>query len=361
MNVLDEILRRESAPHRLPLQIHGLGMVLHSNDVAVLDAMREVYGRYVAEPAAAPQYEIWALDLDPARYMPAERSAFEPYVVASGKAKDPFFDDGEVRYVVKKTTGLCVIFDARRYVVFGNMDEAVNQLNNIVNAVHMQEMTERGYVIVHGAGLELGGVGFALAGRAGTGKTTTLLKIVAAGGVFVSNDRLIVRRDPAGGGFEMLGVVKWPRVCAGTMHGDPTLRAQLPAAAAERYARMSFDELFGLEEKYDVNVDATYGPGHVKDHTRFRRMYLLEWTRGGEGLAIARVDTGDESFWDGFGPNLSRDAGVFDRRQRSSSWTPERKARYREGLAGLEVFSVTGKLDFDRAADALREHLRESG
>lgn len=361
MNVIDAILANESAPHALPLRIHGLPMLLRSNDVAVVDAMRRVYGRYVEALQEAPRYEIWALDLDPSRYMPADRGAFERYVVASGKAKDPFLDDGEVRYVVKQTTGLCVIFDDHRYVVFGNMDEATNQLNNIINSVHMREMDERGYTIVHGAGLELGGVGFALAGRAGTGKTTTMLKIVAEGGVYVSNDRLIVRREPAGGWFEMLGVVKWPRVCAGTMHGDPRLRALLPPEAAARYGRMSYDELFGLEEKYDVDIDLTYGPGHVKDTCRFRRMYCLEWSRQGEGFAIERVDTEDDAFWDDFGPGLARDASVFDRRQRSSRWNAEKKDRYRRGLAGLDVFAVTGKLDFDRIAGALSDHLSRTG
>ncbi len=358
MSVIDDIIRIEAAPYRLPLHIHDLGLVLRSNDAGVLEAMRQVYGRYVEELQEAPRYEVWAFDMDPAPYMPTDRSAFERYIVASGKAKDPFLDEGGVRHVVKATTGLCVIFDDRRYVVMGNMEEAANQLNNIINAVHMQEMNERGWVIVHGAGLELDGVGFALVGGAGTGKTTTMLKIVAAGGTFVSNDRLIVRREPDGGWFEMRGVVKWPRVCAGTMHGDPRLRALLPDTAVARYGRMSFDELFGLEEKYDVDVASTYGPGRVKDTSRFQRMYYLMWSRQGEGLAIDRVDTSDETFWDTFGPNLSRDAGVFDRRQRNSRWTSERRARYRRDLDGIEVFAVTGKLDFDRAAGAILDHLR---
>jgi hypothetical protein len=47
MNVVDAILERESAPHCLPLRIHELPMLLRSNDVAVVDAMRRVYGHYV--------------------------------------------------------------------------------------------------------------------------------------------------------------------------------------------------------------------------------------------------------------------------------------------------------------------------
>lgn len=341
------------------MRIHDLDLVLRSDNAAILDAMRRAYASYVREQTHAPRYEVWALDLDPARYIPTDRSAFDRYVVASGKIKDYFLDEGDLRYVVKATTGLGVIFDDRRYLVIGNMDEASNQLNNIINAVHMQEMNERGWVIIHGAGLELGGVGFALVGGAGAGKTTTMLKIVAEGGTYISNDRLIVRREAAGERFEMLGVAKWPRVCAGTMHGDPALRRLLPAEAAARYERMSFDELFGLEEKYDVDVAATYGRGRARDACRFGRMYYLMWSRHGEGLTIEPMDTSTEQFWELFGPNLSRDAGVFDRRQRSSRWTPERAARYRRDLQGMQVFAVSGKLDFDRAASALLDHLRQ--
>ena len=358
MNVVDRIFATEQAPHQLLLRIHGLTLLLRSNDAPVLDGMRRVYGHYLAEPDGPPLYEIWALDLDPSRYMRADRAAFERYVVASGKAKDPFYDDGEVRYVVKQTTGLCVVFDDRRYVVFGRMEEAANQLNNIINSIHMRAMDERGYTVLHSAGLELEGVGFALAGSAGTGKTTTMLKLVAEGAVFVSNDRLIVRREPNGDWFEMLGVVKWPRVCAGTMHGDPRLRALLPPEAAKRYARMSFDELFGLEEKYDVDVERVYGPTHVRDRSRFRRMYYLAWSRAGSGFAIEPVDLSSDAFWDDFGPGLARDAGVFDRGQRSSRWNDEKKARYRSELAGMEAFVIKGKLDFERIGGELLAHLR---
>jgi HprK-related kinase B len=361
VSVIDDVLGREAAPHRLPLDIHGVGMVVRSNDRGVLEAMRHVYARYVGDGQEAPRYELWALDLDPSPWLPADRGRFDRYVTASGKRKDAFLDEGGVRTVVKATTGLAVVFDDRRYVVMGRMDEAANQLNNVINAVHILEMERRGYTVVHGAGLEAGGRGFALTGGAGTGKTTTLLKVVAAGGVFVSNDRLLVRRLDAGDDFEMRGVVKRPRVCAGTMHGDPRLREQLPKDARDRYGRMPFDELFGLEEKYDVDVEETYGPGRAKDRGRFRRLYCLMWTRDGEGLTFERADPSADGFWDAFGPGLCRDAGVYDRSRRDSLWNAGKSERWRRELDGLEVFLVKGRLDFDRAADALLDHLRGPG
>jgi HprK-related kinase B len=358
MSVIDDVVNGGAAPHRLSLQLPELSLVLRSNHAGVVAAMRQVYSRYLQEPLEGPRYEVWALDLDPTPYLPADRSGFERYLGGGGQGKDPFLDVDGLRYVIKNSTGLGVIFDDQRYLVLGAMAKAANQLNNIINAIHLQEMSRRGDTTVHGAGLSLGGVGFALVGGPGAGKTTALLKIVAAGGAFVSNDRLIVRRLAKRGEFEMRGVIKSPRACAGTMFGDPRLRALLPAEAVARYAKMPEDELFVLEEKYDVDVDATFGEGRVKDLGRFRRMYCLMWSRRGEGFAIERIDATSDAFWDAFGPNLSRDGGVFDRRQRSSAWGAERKDRYRRGLDGMEVFAVTGRLDFDRIAGALQDHLR---
>ena len=358
MTLIDDILAREAAPHRLPLQIHGLSLVLRGNDAGVVESMRRVYSHYVSDSPSDKIYEIWALELDPTPYVPADLSGFERFVVTSGKAKEQFRDDGDTRLVKKLSTGVWIVFDDRRYIIMGPVTEAFSQLNNIVNAIHMKEMRERGYVVLHAAGLELDGSGFALAGRAGAGKTTTLLKLVEAGGVFVSNDRLLVRRDD--GGFEMRGVAKWPRVCGGTMYGDPRLRRQLSPEVAARYGAMGFDELFAVEDKYDVDIAETYGPGQVADVTRLRRVYCLMWSRDGVGFAIDHVDGGSKAFWDEYGPSLSRDTGVFDRHQRTSRWSPEKQAVYEKALAGLDVYIITGKLDFDRAARTLQDHLRSS-
>ncbi|MFN7975041.1 MAG: HprK-related kinase B [Acidobacteriota bacterium] len=352
MGALAELIARYPTSFVLTIQMRDVVMEVRSNDAPVMDEISTIYGRHVRARVPAPRFVIHAIEGAWER----DTQGFQDYVLPNGRSKERFKDEGGTRFVVKRSTGLWTVFDDQQYVVVGPVSDTLNQLNNIINSVFMKEMDERGYLICQTAGLELDGHGFVLAGRSGAGKTTTLLKLMEKGGVFVSNDRLLVRRS--GRTFEMNGIAKWPRVNAGTMTGEPRLAALLPAEARDRYARMPYDELFALEEKYDVDVAKVYGVDRFKDTSRFERIYYLSWSRKGEGFAIEPA-TEDDAFWQDFGPNLYRDGGVFDLRNTASTWGPPIEKRYRTALQGARIFVVKGKVDFTRIADAIASHLAE--
>lgn len=351
MGTIADLIARFPTPFTVTLEMRDVVMEVRSNDAPVMDAVSAMYGRFVRPRVGDPRFVIHVVE----GAWDRATEDFQDYVLPNGRSKERFKDEAGVRLVVKRTTGLWTVFDNRRYVVVGPVSDTLNQLNNIINAVFMKEMDERGYLICQTAGLILGGRGFVLAGRSGGGKTTTLLKLMERGGAFVSNDRLLVKR--AGSGFEMCGIAKWPRVNAGTMMGDDRLRALLPADALERYAAMSYDDLFCLEEKYDVDVEKVYGIDRFKDEGRFDHIYYLTWSRAGEGFAIEPAPADDAAFWQDFGPNLYRDGGVFDPRNQASTFTELIERRYRAGLAGAKVFVVKGKVDFSRIAEAIASHL----
>ena len=57
----------------------------------------------------------------------------------------------------------------------GPVVSASNQVHNILNAIQMGRMEEQGFTICQSAALVVGDRSFAIAGRSGAGKTTTLL------------------------------------------------------------------------------------------------------------------------------------------------------------------------------------------
>lgn len=354
---IDEILARQPPLPTLQFAIHGVAFEVRCGIPAVADELRGIYGRHAVAAHSHPGYRVAIVD----GVLPGIPADLDDYVLPNGKVKERYRDDGPVRWVTKRNTGLQTLFDDRRYVLGGNVTENVNQVINIINAIYMKDMDQRGFLICQAAGLEVAGEVVCIAGRSGAGKTTTLLKLIAQGGRYVSNDRLLVRRAAeSAASYEMWGIPKWPRVNAGTMMGDATLQALLPSSARDRYAAMSYDALFELEEKYDVDVGAVYGSDRVRDGGRFRRIYYLMWRRDGDGFAIEQPDLSDPTFWADLGPNLYRDAGVYDRRNHRSLWNATIEERYRDTLMGASIHAIHGRVDFEAIGEAIASHMKET-
>lgn len=353
-SLIDDVVGRHATPHAMAIGIRETSFDVRTNHPEVLEELRKTYARHERPGPGHRPYQVWAIDGS----VELDMEPGSDYLLPNGRAKERYRDVGSERWVVKKKTGLATLFDDRRYVVIGPVLETINQLTNILNAVYMMDMQAQGYLVCQCAGLELQGAGVALAGRSGAGKTTTLFSLLEAGAAYVSNDRLLVRRAAAE--LEMCGIAKWPRVNAGTMHGNARLRATLKPEDAARYAAMSFDELFGLEEKYDVDISRIFGPSQVVDATRGRRFYYLMWSREGSGFSIDRLDPADPAVWDELGPNLYRDTGVFDRRNAASTFDATIKDRYATGLEGADIWAIRGKVDFPRIGGAILKHLEET-
>jgi len=156
----------------------------------------------------------------------------------------------------------------------------------------------------------------------------------------------------------MRGIVKWPRACAGTMMGDDKLRSLLDPADAARYGKLSYKELFELQEKYDISVPETYGADRIRSSATFGRFYYLTWQRdGAPGFSIDKADTSSDGFWKELGPNIYRDAGVFNLSHQASVFSDATLARYRKLLAEMNFYIISGTIDFPAIGKAVMEHL----
>jgi len=140
------------------------------------------------------------------------------------------------------------------------------------------------------------------------------------------------------------GYPKQPRVNPGTLVGHPRLSALLGPDERGALASMDREELWNLESKRDVDLDAIYGPGTVELCAEARALVLLRWRRTGSGFSIEPLDV------DAALERLAifrKDLGAFDLdRPPATPPTPAELAGYRALLEAVPVFEVTGRVDF---------------
>jgi len=110
----------------------------------------------------------------------------------------------------------------------GDLDAGVFFAARLVRQAMTAQLLEHDAVYAHAAALVHDGRGLVIAGPKGAGKTTTLLSALRlVGGDFVTNDRLLLRRDEGGG---TVGYA-WPmhlRATVDTLRAVPGMRRFLP-------------------------------------------------------------------------------------------------------------------------------------
>jgi HprK-related kinase B len=206
----------------------------------------------------------------------------------------------------------------------------------------------RHHLLLHASGVSRQGRTVALGGPAGAGKSTAALHLVEAGFRFLSNDRVLVR--PLADRVEARGYPKRPRVNPGTLLHHPRLRMLLRPDDRETLTALAPEDLWALERKCDVDLDAIYGPGTVELTGTLHALMLLKWRLGGERTVARRLDPAEAL---ANVPFVHKDLGVFDLRPERSRRAADRYARYADVLGRLTVIEVTGRVDFRFLADAV--------
>ena len=92
---------------------------------------------------------------------------------------------------------------------------------------------------------------------------------------YLTNDRLFIRR--VSDTIEAVGIPKLPRVNPGTVVHNPALHSLIPPEKRDALLRLPAAELWELEEKYDVHVDRTYGPGRITLQAPLSGFLVLNW------------------------------------------------------------------------------------
>jgi HprK-related kinase B len=344
-----ETARRLAAGRRtgLAVELDFAGCRIRvETDSGELAARLERYYREFLAAGGPAEITVQALEA-PAPECGLELAA-KPPDPGKSKVKEEYAELADGRLVRKRLTGMVFVFGAGRHLAVGPCLANDNQVVNFVNSRHIQWLLDRGWLLGHAAGAAFAeGPGLALAGLSGRGKSTLCLHLLRRGLSLVSNDRLLVRRSSRG--LAMAGVAKLPRINPGTALHNPALAAVMPPEEAARCAELAPDELWSLEQKYDVHLDRCFGPGRFRLRAPLAGLAVLTWRREQKEPVISLASAGRRpELLDAF----IKPPGLFYLPPPGGGPDLSRRA-YLAALAEAPIYEISGGVDFDLATEAL--------
>ncbi|MDJ0807424.1 MAG: HprK-related kinase B [Gammaproteobacteria bacterium] len=271
----------------LILDCEGCRLAIRSNSEQLLSHLRDYFSHLVCEPAK-PDLQIIAIEREVVE--PADE--FTDWKREPGKSgrKDAYRDIPGARLVRKVRTGMLFLQSETQRIASGPCLEYDNQVINFINAQYMNWLQQRSWLICHASGLVRNGLTLGMAGLSGGGKSTLMLQLLDYPDVnYLTNDRLFIRRE--GGEVQARGIPKLPRINPGTIVTNPTLERMIPAAERQTLLALPKQQLWDLEDKYDVNVQAVYGAGRISTQAPLHAFLVLNWQReGNEPLQLKQIE-----------------------------------------------------------------------
>ncbi|MEW5912458.1 MAG: HprK-related kinase B [Thermodesulfobacteriota bacterium] len=346
-----ELAQRLRAEHgvsrELALSLAGWEIKVASNSDRLIQELESYFAPFVTQ-AKDPHLTINALEA-PALDLGLDYTIKEPDP-GKRKIKEEYAHLPDGRVVRKRLTGLVFAFGSDHHLVAGPCLDNHNQVVNFINNRLIQLELNRGCLLAHAAGVKLGQAGMALAGFSGAGKSTLALHLMSLGATFISNDRLLVRRQ--GGRPQMTGVPKLPRINPGTALNNPQLQGVMSPEEQERFAELDAEQIWDLEHKYDVDIVQCFGPGRFELQSSLDALTILNWQRDASEMVMKEVDLSQR-------PDLlgafKKDWGLFFLCGQEG---PDRSNEaYLRELKGVRVFELSGGVDFLGAAQRLRKEL----
>ena len=271
----------------LDLDCSGCRLRLRSNSARLIERLRG-YFAHIVSTDGAPDMEVIAID-GPVLEL---ANRFIDWRREPGKMgrKDAYVELPGARLIRKVRTGMLFLQSQQWRIAAGPCQRYDNQLINFINAQYMNWLQQRGWLICHASGLVKQGRVLAMAGLSGGGKSTLMLQLLEQDDIgYLTNDRLFIRRGARG--VEARGIPKLPRINPGTIVHNPRLEPLIPAARRAELLALPNEQLWEIEEKYDVDVERFYGTEHIQHAGVLQGFLVLNWRRGSsEPLVLQRVE-----------------------------------------------------------------------
>ena len=339
------------SPAALHLGVGNCTLRLRSNSAALIDGLSDYFGHVSIAPRD-PDIDIIAIERD----APELGVTFTDWQQEPGKTrrKDSYLDLDGARLVRKVRTGMVFLHGMADRIAAGPCLHYENQVINFINAQYMNWLQNRNWLICHASGLVRNGRCLAMAGLSGGGKSTLMLRMMDTPGVsYLTNDRLFIRSGD--GATEAVGIPKLPRINPGTIVHNPALHGLMTTQQRDAYLAMPPDQLWVLEDKYDVHIDTVYGPGRISEQAALSAFLVLNWERGGRPLKVERVNLDERrdllaAIMKSPGPFYQFTDGRFFKDTMALDPEP-----YLKALDGVDIYEASGGLDFD----ALSQHCLE--
>lgn len=341
-------LRAECLPSaRLDLGLGPARFLLESNSAPVLRRVREYFAPFARDwgraAASAPVTTLTVLE----RETPQWTFPFRDWAREPGKAlKERCADVPGGRVIHKVRTGMHFLVGGAVQMAVGPCVANANQVVNFVVTRSMDALLRSGWLLCHAAGVARRDQGLMLVGFSGRGKSTLALHLLGHGMSYVSNDRILLRR--LGIRNEMAGVPKLPRINPGTILHNPALGDLMSRERRAQLERLAPGELWALEEKYDVDVTASFAGMRLRPRARLHALVFLSWQRDAPERTTLRPVRLSER------PDLLEAAmkspGPFHRRADGHfppGFEPPDPRPYLDLLADVPTFEISGGVDFD--------------
>lgn len=339
----------------LPLRLGECRIDIRSNSPEHLSELRDYFAHVVVEGDTKPELEMIAIERD----IPDIGVTYTDWAREPGKTgrKDAYYDMPGGRLVLKVRTGMQFLQSENLRIAAGPCRRYPNQVINFLNAQYMNWLQNRDYLICHAAGLVYGGRAFGVAGFSGGGKSTLMLRLMDHDEVgFLTNDRLFIGHG--NGTPQALGIAKLPRINPGTIVHNARLQSLISPEKREQLLALPEDELWHLEEKYDVDVAQVYGADRIVQQAPLGAFIILNWDRTSDAPPqINQVDLSQRrellgAIMKSPGPFYQFNDGSFFQDNMSLN-----EETYLDCLLGVDVYEVSGGVDFDLVTEKLLQDL----
>jgi HprK-related kinase B len=165
---------------------------------------------------------------------------------------------------------------------------------------------------------------------------------------FLTNDRLFLRVNDST--VEAVGIPKLPRINPGTVVTNDRLKTLIDETRRSALLQMPKQELWDLEEKFDVDIEHFYGKGRINTSTAvpLAGLLILSWNRESRSpVAIKEVVLSErrellQAVMKSPGPFYQNQQGEFLQDEEPLPTEP-----YQALLNRVRVYEVTGKVDFE--------------
>ncbi len=339
----------------LPLRLGECSIHMRSNSPELLAQLGDYFAHVVAPLEGEPDMEVIAVE----REVVDLGVQFTDWAREPGKTgrKDAYRDLPEGRLVHKVRTGMLFLQSETWRVAAGPCRRYPNQVINFLNAQYMNWLQNRDYLICHAAGLVCHDQAFGIAGFSSGGKSTLMLCMLGHQEVdYLTNDRLFIRatsESPLA-----VGIAKLPRVSPGTLLYNPRLQSLISLEERDEWLALPADELWRLEEKYDVDVTQVYGPDRIVQKAPLGAFIVLNWEPGSmQPPVVNQVNLAERrdllgAIMQSPGPFYQYSDGSF-----FQDGTELDEVTYLNGLLGVAVYEVRGGEDYDAVCDTVLQEL----
>jgi HprK-related kinase B len=311
-------------------------VAVESEDAAILGRLKRYFGSFAEDlsDSHGPRTVVRVI----------EEEASEPeegLIPWSEKGKESFLDLPSGRLVRKTRTGVSISIQedswSSVWTMRGPVSHNFSQLVNMVGNAYGLHLMDLGGSMIHASAVcDAAGRTIAVMGQSGMGKSSVAVRLMEQGFDYISNDRVILEPYLTEERVEAHGLPKLPRVNPGTLLDGDKTRFILDPASQNRYSALPREELWKVEEKYDIEVEKVLGRRWVLSGD-LRVALVLNWRHGGDGLRLQRL-TPSQALTEL--KLVAKTFGVFDMRLVSRT-----EAALAETARRVPVYRVTGRPD----------------